>query len=149
MKQLKYIKQHNDYSCGPACIRMILGCYNIKHSKKQICELCESKPFIGTKHRQMEICANEMGLRSETKVGAQIKDIIETLNQGAFPVVNYLNPLSLKGHFAIVTNVDTHEIKFADPKNGNGYTLKTNEFLELWHNTDNSVKNWMISLWLI
>ncbi|PIN94126.1 hypothetical protein COU56_03175, partial [Candidatus Pacearchaeota archaeon CG10_big_fil_rev_8_21_14_0_10_31_9] len=51
MVQIPYYEQETNYTCGPACMRMVLGSLGIKKSEKQITKLIGTNKIRGTNHR--------------------------------------------------------------------------------------------------
>jgi hypothetical protein len=61
-------------------------------------------------------------------------------------MVNYCNPLSGRGHYAVINGYSKEKklVYLADPANGNDYTLRFREFKKLWHNEKNTIKKWCV-----
>jgi predicted double-glycine peptidase len=66
------------------------------------------------------------------------------MSDTAVIIVNYFNPVSQVGHFAVVQDVSDTHIFLADPKNGDGYRLECGQFESLWHNHTKTLEAWMV-----
>lgn len=116
------------------------------YSEEKMIRLCHAMPKEGTSHKHLiEEVAAEGFVHKEERNGT-IEDIIRYIRDGYPVLVNYLNPLSRHGHYAVVDGFDENEqvLIFADPANGNDYTLHWDEFKSLWHDGDNASKGWML-----
>lgn len=62
------------------------------------------------------------------------------------PIVNYYNPVSSCGHYAVVQGYSPEEemLYLADPRNGEDYTLSFSEFRKLWHDEENTSRGWCL-----
>jgi predicted double-glycine peptidase len=60
--------------------------------------------------------------------------------------VNYFNPVTRVGHFAVIKGVEDRHVVLADPQNGDNFKLSFEEFEKLWHNMDKTLWRWMMHL---
>ncbi|MAE42926.1 hypothetical protein CMO93_04085 [Candidatus Woesearchaeota archaeon] len=144
--KLKYYPQHKDYSCGPSALRMVFEHLGKHYSEEKMIQLCKAMPKIGTSHNHLIEEVKKEGFYCLEKDHGKIKDIIESLEQGYLPLINYYNPLSNSGHYSVICGYDSNEelLFLADPANGNDYTLSYGEFKKLWHNFLNNSKGWFL-----
>lgn len=137
--------QNKKYNCGPTCLEMLFDFYEIPHVADELECLCETD-VTGTHHAKLVQAAESLGARVVEKEHAAIQDIVDALETGHPVLVNYFNPLSNAGHFAIIKGVDDESVIFADPKNGDNYQLSFDEFEGYWHNHDKTLLRWMMHL---
>ncbi len=141
---LPYIAQQDNYSCGPVCIEMLLLYYRIPFDVETIQNMCDAQPGKGTDNARMPLALQTYGLQAKVTYPADTTDIIAALQNNAPVIVNYLNPVSGVGHFAVVKGITEAHIIFADPKNGDGYELPIPQFIAAWHSSDGSIQKWML-----
>jgi ABC-type bacteriocin/lantibiotic exporter with double-glycine peptidase domain len=117
-----------------------------EYSEEQMISLCHAMPKHGTSHEHLIEEVKREGFSCLHKNHGTIKDIIKLLDNGYPVIVNYMNPASQKGHYGLVVGYedDNKVLILADPKNGDGYTLHWQEFMELWHNENNTSKGWFM-----
>lgn len=138
--------QDKKYNCGPISLEMLLNFYDIPHVAEELEALCETSPRHGTRHSGIVKAAKTLGARVVEKENANIDDIVVMLESGHPVLVNYFNPLTHVGHFAIIKGVDDGAVILADPKNGDNYRLSFEEFDGYWHNHDKTLVRWMMHL---
>src|SRR5262249_23825321 len=136
--------QSKKYNCGPTALAMLLDFYEVPHVEEELEALCETSSRHGTHHENIVKAAKSLGAGVCVHQNATIVDIEEVLERGHPVLVNYFNPLTRVGHFAVIKGVDDGHMVFADPKNGDNYRLSFEEFEKLWHNHDKTLKRWMM-----
>lgn len=143
---LKYYPQHKDYSCGPVCLRMVFEHLGKKYSEEKLINLCRVSEKYGLNHEHLIKEIENEGFEWYVKNKGTLKDLIRILESGYPAIVNFLDPFSNDGHFAVVTGYteDKKEIILADPCNGNDFTIPWSEFKERWHNSNNTSKGWFV-----
>lgn len=143
---LKYFPQHKDYSCGPVCLRMIFTHLGRVYTEDKLVYLCHTSKKSGTSHQHLIDEIKKEGFVYLIRTKGAISDIVEFIEAGYPVVVNYLEPFSEEGHYAVVSGYDLKEkiVILADPCNGNDYSLKWDDFEKHWHNGNNSSQGWML-----
>jgi ABC-type bacteriocin/lantibiotic exporter with double-glycine peptidase domain len=138
--------QQKNYNCGPTCLEMLFDFYEIPHVAEELEALCETSEKHGTHHANLVKAAQSLGAHVEEKENATLSDIAEVLASGHPVLVNYFNPLTKVGHFAIIKGIDEGSVIMADPKNGDNYRLSFDEFDSYWHNHNKTLFRWMMHL---
>ncbi|MFB6181609.1 MAG: cysteine peptidase family C39 domain-containing protein [Candidatus Magasanikbacteria bacterium] len=143
---LKYYPQYKKYSCGPVALKMVFEHLGIEYSRERMIELCEAVPKEGTEHKAIIKEVENEGLEYIQQENAEVNDLIKFLENGYPPIVNYYNPISDCGHYAVVQGYSSKEevLYLADPRNGEDYTLSFSKFEELWHDGDNTSRGWCL-----
>ena len=143
---LKYHPQYKSFSCGPVSLRMVFEHLGKHYSENKMISLCHAMPKIGTSHEQMIEEVEKEGFKYIQKENGTVKEIINFIDDGYPVIVNYLNPLSNGGHHTVIQGYNKKEkiLIFADPSNGNDFSLHFKEFEELWHDGNNSSKGWFL-----
>lgn len=144
--RLKYFPQSENYDCGPAVLRMIFEHLGRDYSEEKLIKLCNAIPKKGTTHEDLIKEVENEGFRHREMENAHIKNILTFLNNGYPVIVNYINPLSSRGHYSIVIGYDLKEkiLIFADPSNGADFTMHEDEFLKMWHSGTENTKRWLL-----
>jgi len=145
--KLKYYKQSKNLSsCGPVCLKMIFEYLGKKYSEKELIKLCDAIPGKGTSHKDMIDSVKKVGFFYKTKSKSSINELINYVKKGYSVIVNYLDPVSRKGHYSIVVKVNEKKKRliFSDPSNGNSYSLGFKEFNKIWHNRKKSSWRWIL-----
>lgn len=116
------------------------------YSEAQLVSLCEAVPHQGTSHKHLvEEVAREGFAYRETS-GGSLSYLIDCVDAGYLPIVNYMNPLSNGGHYSIVNGYDLEDavLIFADPSNGRDFSMHNDQFMQAWHNRNNSSTGWSL-----
>jgi ABC-type bacteriocin/lantibiotic exporter with double-glycine peptidase domain len=138
--------QIKKYDCGPTSLAMLLDFYGIAHVAEDLDALCETTAKHGTEHSGIVKAAQSLGAGVCVHENAQISDIEEVLEKGHPVLVNYFNPVTSVGHFAVIKGVDNGHVVMADPKNGDNFKLSLEAFDGLWHNHSKTLWHWMMHL---
>ncbi|MEM9256530.1 MAG: cysteine peptidase family C39 domain-containing protein [Pseudomonadota bacterium] len=143
---LRYYPQHTEYSCGPVCLRMIFEHLGRSYSEEQLMRLCDAEPVLGTSHAHLVEEVGREGFAYREDSNGRLADLIDSLDAGYLPIVNYLNPLSNVGHYSIVNGYDGEEgvLIFADPSNGRDFSMRYEDFMMAWHNQDHTSIGWSL-----
>lgn len=138
--------QPDNFSCGPTCLAMVMDFFGKSYERDVLVELCKTKPGRGTENHALVFAIVSQGLCAHTFQNATLDDIRLYLHRKAAVIVNYFNPISHVGHFAVVQGIDDERIYLSDPKNGDGYNLSHEEFLSHWHNHARTLNAWMVMI---
>lgn len=138
--------QPDNYSCGPTCLAMVLDFFGRTYERDALVEQCKTKPGRGTDNHALVFAIVSHGLCAHTRQNATVEHIKEHLHDKAAIIINYFNPVSKVGHFAVVQGVDEKHIYLSDPKNGDGYHLSHETFTTHWHNHSKTLDAWMVTI---
>lgn len=141
---LQYHHQHTDFSCGPACLRMMFDHLGVHYSEEKLIALCHAMPKTGTSHAHLLAEVEKEKLHHIEKTLAEIADLLGFLDQGHPVIVNYLNPTTNNGHYAIVCGYEGETLLLSDPTNGKDYHISFDEFRSHWHNKNHTSKGWLL-----
>ena len=144
--KIRYYPQYASYSCGPVSLKMVFDHLGKHYSEEKLIKLCHAIPNNGTSHEHLIEEVKREGFKFVEGHNGSINDIIFYLNNGYPVIVNYINPLSGGGHYSVIDGYDEKEnvLIFADPSNGNDYTLHFNKFKKLWHNSKGISIGWFL-----
>ena len=128
--------QETEYSCGPACLRMILA--HLGESKKELYlrELCDCTTE-GTRERQLVTAARKLGFGRSRNYsrGLDLKDLVEFVEQAIYPIVflrTCLEPATpQQKHAVVVVEVSEEKVVVNDPWRGE-HIYSSQDFLFEW-----------------
>jgi len=143
---LKYHLQHKDYTCGPSCLQMVFEHLGKKYSEEKMTNLCRTNEKYGTSHQHLIDEIKNEKFEYFLKNNGKLRDLIDCVEAGYLAIINYLDPFSNEGHYAVVTGYtdDKKEIILADPCNGNDFTIPWIELKERWHNSNHTSQGWLV-----
>ncbi len=139
-----YFKQSKDWSCGPACVRMVLASLGIKKSEKEIARLMHANKLVGTRFREFPALFEKLKLSYVVRRNGSVEEIKEF-----FPwckvIVAYWVPGEETDHYAVVRKIDKRKIYLLDPWFGPKHSLSLSYFKKRWFGVGNT-KRWFIAV---
>ena len=123
-KEFPFFRQHDQYDCGPACLKMIAKYYGITYSSEQLRHLCNIT-MEGVSARGIVEGAEAIGMQA---LPASIT-INTLINEVPLPCISYWRDR----HFIIVYKTSKKWVYVADSLQG---LLKYSkeEFVKRWQN---------------
>jgi ABC-type bacteriocin/lantibiotic exporter with double-glycine peptidase domain len=118
--KLIFHRQEKDYSCVPACLKMVLATFGLTFSEVNLREACDCTPF-GTEALQAVDAVRRLGFVNTVKGTSSIEELINQLDLGQYPIA-FINLLPIDGikiaHAIVVMDIDSDWIKVCDPLQG-------------------------------
>lgn len=142
-----YYHQETEFSCGSTCIQMVLEFFGVKKSEKTLRQLMNARPRIGTNHQSLIRALCNYGLSFRPHLKATFQDIESALNADHPVIINFIDPATSEGHYAVVTDMTAHTIVTHDPWNGPQTVYLREGFLDRWHNSTGRSQQWMLEVW--
>jgi len=156
MLKIPYIKQENDWTCGPAVLAMLLLYFKKKEiSQVEMFERYKEKDPSGTEDFRIKTTDLVQELRKEnfntgtSKVFLDQENVRSLLdfyiNKVKIPIVvcqQLSKEKSLLGHFKVVVGFSNDKVYVNDPhqrKGGEKKELSLEEFISLWEETGPNV----------
>jgi len=147
MLEIPYYKQEEDYTCGPTAVKMVLGFYGVKESVENLKNKCHVSETKGTTRANMIKVLKNFGLHVHAHADASLEEVGELLKKRKAVVVNFREPSSNEGHYAVVRGFKGGKIFLRDPYNGADFSIKTKEFIARWFGYHKSInKNWIMAV---
>ncbi|HDP98544.1 MAG TPA: hypothetical protein ENN22_05085 [bacterium] len=133
---IKYFRQTTSYSCGPACLRMILSSFGKNIDENKLIDLCGTTLF-GTTCNQIRDVATNLGYQSKSFKELEESNITNFMNESV-PLIALIEPSELyggmpSGHFVVVLAIEEEVIIYHDPIMGKNLSTDINTFLNAWH----------------
>ena len=148
VSEIPYYKQEKWYTCGPACLRMLLKYTGTSASKEDVAKACGTTE-LGTTPLQLVKGSKVFGFDADAFKHEDIDDLKYLLKNGN-PVIVLLDPGILYGgiqgfgHFIVITGFDNNNITYHDPDILDGQNAKCSidRFMQAW----SALKCWVIKL---
>lgn len=146
--KVPYFRQENWYTCGPACLRMVLAYHRIIKTEDEVTEICDTTE-LGTTPTQISAAFEKFGIRASSIKNANIDELKNEIKEGR-PVIVLIDPSHISGgisgfgHFIVIVGIKDQEIEYHDPDEPKGESIKCNfeTFLMAW----NATRCWMIKI---
>jgi ABC-type bacteriocin/lantibiotic exporter with double-glycine peptidase domain len=140
--KIPYYKQETNYTCGAACMRMVLESMKIKKSEKQIANLLKTNKVVGTWHKNIPELAEKYKLNYLILRDATWLDLV-FYHQTGWRVIVCLTREKVP-HYAVVKKINWHSIYFLDPYYGPKERMFIHRFKKKWH--DHEGKKWLVAI---
>lgn len=113
--KIPYYKQETEYTCGPACVRMILAYYGIKRSEKVLARMLKTNKIIGTEHKNIADLFDNYGFDYIVRRRGRIGLLRRYFKRGWKLIVCF----QYKGgsHYSVVNRINWHSVYLLDPYN--------------------------------
>lgn len=133
-----YYRQHRDYTCGPACLRMVLAYYEYEADEVSLTILCGTNVF-GTGLSDLANAAQQLGFRSEHTHCENLAELADTLARNIPPIaivdavkLYNMGEVIPLGHMVVVIAAGASEVVYHDPLINSGLSVSTEIFLRAW-----------------
>jgi ABC-type bacteriocin/lantibiotic exporter with double-glycine peptidase domain len=115
-----FYRQEKDYSCVPACLRMVLATLGLELTESELRKRCDCTPF-GTEALKAVDAVRALGFEQTIKSTLSITELEQQLKLGLLPIA-FVNLLPIDGvkvsHAVVVTAVDLGQVIVCDPLYG-------------------------------
>ncbi|MBI2172646.1 MAG: C39 family peptidase [Candidatus Aenigmarchaeota archaeon] len=129
---MKYHRQETKDTCGPACMRMVLGLLGIKKPEKSLARLLKTDNVHGTLNKNFPLVAKKYKLRYKSAGEASVKELRNLIKQGYVVIVCYFIRKEREYHYAVVRKIGARHIHLYDPWFGPGHSYTTRHFTKIW-----------------
>lgn len=131
-----FYKQELDYSCVPACLRMVLAASGIFKTERELRELCDCTALDGTTALKVIDAARALGFTATRKQNLAFEELAGELVKGLYPIV-YVEALLFPSrppqkHAIVIIGITENEVQVLDPVRGE-FTFLTEDFLHEWN----------------
>ena len=128
-----FFRQKTDYTCGPACIRMVLAASGKHISEQPLAKLAHADKVKGTETRDLRRVLQGQNMQVRLTRKLMRDELVKLLNDHRLVIINYRMPVEEVGHYALAIGVTKEGIILHDPSRGPKFTLSWNEFLPRWY----------------
>lgn len=133
-----YNRQHRDYTCGPACLRMVLAYYGHETDEVSLTMLCGTNVF-GTGLSDLVNATQQLGFRAEHTYCESLAELTDALARSIPPIAMVdavklynMSETAPLGHIVVVIAASALEIVYHDPLIDSGLSVSTEIFLRAW-----------------
>lgn len=128
------LKQETPYSCGPACLRMVLEWFGVLKEEEGLRTLCDCT-FDGTDQVLLVKAARDLGFKETRKYSMGFADLRREVDRGVFPIVYIRTRLipdaPAQMHSVVVIKASADEVHVNDPWRGQ-YVFPREQFSQEW-----------------
>jgi ABC-type bacteriocin/lantibiotic exporter with double-glycine peptidase domain len=114
-------RQETDYSCAPACLRMVLAAFGVEKTEEELRHLTGCL-FDGTEPFGLVRAAQDLGFRNTRKYNLDFDELKLVLEQGYYPIVEIRTRISpdtpYLRHAVLVVRVAEGAVSLLDPARG-------------------------------
>lgn len=135
--ELQCLLQAQDYSCVPACIRIVLRALGVDLSEMVISRACKTTPRGTDQDEAVEGIAL-LGFKANKLEEASFEDMAQYLQQGR-PVITFLSVKHLpygRGqagmHAVVVNGFKANAVSYIDPARGEEIEINRDTFIAAW-----------------
>lgn len=152
MLKVPYYKQHRDYTCGPAVLRMIFRYFGKTYNENELAKELKAEPLLGVRHRHLIRVARHNGFYSYVNHGSNLEELAYFLRLGLPSIVRLSARLGGsdkdEGHYAVVVGVTKKAVYLHDPWRGANFKMSVKRFLRDWwdNETGKVYERWMMVL---
>ncbi len=140
-----YYKQKTNYTCGPSSIKMVLGFFGIRESERKLAREARTDKKSGTDHHSLIELSRKKGFYCYIQEKSSIHIIKHFISQELPVIINYVEPSSNDGHYAVVVGYRKGGIIMNDPINGKNFYLNYKELYGRWSGGKyNKSKRWIM-----
>ena len=146
MLNVPHFRQVRAFTCGPACLRMVLAYYEIADTEADISDAVGCTADAGTSPANMARYLRKRGFVAHSRTNCTLADIKADIKRGRVPIIAYqahggpgvdLSTTLLHGHYSIVVGVTGDRVTLCDPSAKTKHThLDAATFLERWNDID-------------
>ena len=143
-----YYRQQSKYSCGACAMRMVLECFGIKNSEKQLIKLLKTNKIRGTWLKEFPQLAEKLSLNYVVQRNSTIKDLKYFNKKGYKIIICYFYPPEKIDHYAVLKSLDSRYIHFYDPWFGPNHKYPLTYFKKIWNSSKRFEyeKAWFIAI---
>lgn len=136
-----HFQQETDYTCLPACVRMVLTFLGDDRPESELALAFQSVRDWGTLPEQIEATLITWGYRVRWFEGAPLERL-EQLQTNHFPVIAFLRAADLPHgtsglHAIVIVDIDEQFVICLDPVLNQDLKLAIAEFLRIWSRLNN------------
>ena len=135
-------KQPNNWTCGPAVVRLILRCFGRKRTIKEVIrELGVGRE--GTANKDLKKILRKYDIKFKEKEFASLKDVKAKIKTH-WIVIAYWIPKYKEAHYSIVKRIGAKRVYFHDTWFGLNHSYSIDNFLKNWW--DDEATHWFLAI---
>ncbi len=111
--KIPYFKQQTEYTCGPACVRMILASYGVNRSEKVLAKMMKTNKMIGTDSKNMVDLFEKYGFDYIVRRHGRISLLRRYYKRGWKVIVCF--QYEGVSHYSVIKKINWHSVYFLNP----------------------------------
>lgn len=147
MLKVPYFKQDTSYSCGAVALQMVFRFYGKVFSERELVVDLKIDRNSGTPHKSIVEFARIEGFKAHEDHEATMIELEDWLAKKVPVIVNFIEPSSDDGHYAVVIYADKHRVILNDPWDGEKFKMNTEDFKKRWSNSLHTSKHWLLAIY--
>lgn len=140
-----YIRQPNQWTCGPVALKMALALQQIDHTLEELVLALKTTEQEGTSHGSLVRFAQQHAFEHEAGGDTSLRRVRQWLKEGYTVVVAYFDTAEQFGHFAVITAVTDRRVHLLDPWFGPEHSYSISHFYKIWHDTE-GYRRWAMAI---
>jgi len=139
-KNLALYCQKYNYSCGPATMKLVYGCFGVEYDEETLIQELNTRPEEGTDWIDMIRHPYERGYNISFLNYSNWKALYRNWMHGFPIIVGWMSPNGgvEEGHYSVVKYMDKQCITLADTAEGKEIQMKKDAFISVWHDDETS-----------
>ena len=145
---LKYpfYRQSTDYTCGPACLKMVFKKHSLHRREFTLARLAGTEVKWGTQHQGMIETALKHNFFAFVRRNSSISDLREFVKKGYAVIIDWTEPVHNEGHYSLLIGFTKRHVIYHDPYWGRQSRLRISRFIRLWYEDGSKNYGWMMVL---
>lgn len=136
-------KQETEYTCGPACVKMILQSEGIYKTEKWLSKFMHTNKK-GTLHKYFPPTAKKFNFSYLTSESGSISEMKKLL-KNKYKIIACHRDEYGEAHYSIVNKIGIIKIRLIDPYKGKSHTMGIWKFKKSWYDSEKN-RPWLIAL---
>ena len=132
MKKVKWFRQERPYSCGAACLRMVLDFHGIDIPEDELRQRTKTKPDIGSHPISIVEAVKSLELTANFSQPS-LKKLQSVVNKG-YPAIAFIVKITedfFYHHAVVIEQISKTQVTILDPEEGR-VTVARNDFELTW-----------------
>lgn len=146
---IPFFQQEQWWTCGPACLRMVLASLGVDTSEEDLVEICGTDS-AGSTCDELAEAAEKLSLEAEVIENLSVRDLRAMLENGT-PFIALIDAGVLYhdiagfGHLVVIVGLEKREVVYHDPERRGFQRAGYSQFWRAWGEFDYlGVKVWKL-----
>ncbi|MBM3246962.1 hypothetical protein FJZ17_00250 [Candidatus Pacearchaeota archaeon] len=148
IKRVPYFKQKKEYTCGPASLKMVFKFLGKKYSENKLTKEARTSKKTGTSHGDLIKVVSKHGFFSYVQENSTLEQLKYFIDKKFPIIINYIEPCSNEGHYAVVVGYNKRGFSLNDPWNGKNFFISNSVLLRRWKDKEEKFDSnrWLLVL---
>ena len=142
--EIPFYEQENYWTCGPACLRMVLGSMGIKRTEGQLARFLWTTKKGGTRQKEFSRVAEKYKLNYVVMRDVSIDALVDASDDDFRIITCYHLPDEDIDHYSVFKKAGSKYIYFLDPWFGPEHKYEKKYFKDIWIIKQEKESHWFI-----